>query len=111
MILKQTIYSIVSIKEGKENSDSENEDLINELAELDFLGTKFMDIICEHEWKKNSGLDSIRCFKCKWFPDRLHREKCKKCYLEECIICVEEYFNTSLSIERNEFTTKKNPNS
>ena len=60
-----------------------------------------MDITCEHEWKKNSGLDSIRCFKCKWFPDRLHRAKCKKCYLEGRIICVEEYFNTSLSIERN----------
>ena len=28
----ETIYSIVSIKEGKENSDSENEDLINDLA-------------------------------------------------------------------------------
>ena len=61
-----------------------------------------MDIICEHEWKKNSGLDSIRYFKCKWFLDRLHRTKCKKCYLERCIICVEEYFNTSLSIERDE---------
>ena len=32
----KTIYSIVSIKEGKENSDSENEDIINELVELDF---------------------------------------------------------------------------
>ena len=61
-----------------------------------------MDIICEHKWKKNSGLDSIRCFKCKWFPNRLYRAKCHKCYLEGCIICVEEYFNTSLSIERNE---------
>ena len=61
-----------------------------------------MDIICEHKWKKNSGLDSIRCFKCKWFPDILHRAKCQKCYLERCLICVEEYFNTSLSIERNE---------
>ena len=30
----ETIYSIVSIKKGKENSDSENEDLINELVEL-----------------------------------------------------------------------------
>ena len=48
-----------------------------------------MNIICEHEWKKNSGLDSIRCFKCKWFRDKLHRGKCKKCYLEGCIICVE----------------------
>ena len=28
----ETIYSIVSIKERKENSDSENEDLINDLA-------------------------------------------------------------------------------
>ena len=98
----ETIYSIVSIKEEKENSDSENEDLINELEEQDFLGIEFMDIICEHEWKKISGLDRIRCFKCKWFLDKLHREKCKKCYLEGCIICVEEYFNTSLSIERNE---------
>ena len=35
----ETIYSIVSIKEGKENSDSENEDLINDLAKLEFLGT------------------------------------------------------------------------
>ena len=57
---------------------------------------------CEHKWKKNKGLDIIRCFKCKWFPDRLHREKCQKCYLEVCIICIEEYFNTSLSIEMNE---------
>ena len=45
----ETIYRIVSIKEGKENSNSENEDLINELTELDFLGVEFMDIICEHE--------------------------------------------------------------
>ena len=72
----ETIYNIVSIKEEKENSDNDNEDLINELAELEFLGTEFMDITCEHKWKKNSGLDSIRCFKCKWFLDRLHREKC-----------------------------------
>ena len=28
----ETIYSIVSIIEGKQNSDSENEDLINDLA-------------------------------------------------------------------------------
>ena len=37
----ETIYSIVSIKEGKENTDSENEDLLNDLAlaELEFLGT------------------------------------------------------------------------
>ena len=100
----ETIYSIVSIKEGKENSDSENEDLLNDLAitELEFLGTEFMDMTCEHKWKKNKGLDSIRCFKCKWFPNRLHRENFHKYYLEGCIICIEEYFNTSLSIERNE---------
>ena len=48
-------------------------------------------------WKKNSGLDSIRCFKWKWFLDRLHREKCNKCFLEGCIICIEEYFNISLT--------------
>ena len=35
----ETIYSIVSIKEGKENLDSENEDLINDLAELKLLNT------------------------------------------------------------------------
>ena len=37
----ETIYIIVSIKEGKENEDSENEDLLNDLAitELEFLGT------------------------------------------------------------------------
>ena len=28
----ETIYSIVSIKEGKEDSDNENEDLINDLV-------------------------------------------------------------------------------
>ena len=56
----ETIYNIVSIKEEKENFDSENEDLINEFAELQFLGIEFMDIICEHKWKKNSRLDSIR---------------------------------------------------
>ena len=58
----KTIYNIVSIQEGKENSDSENEDLINELAELGFFRTEFMDITCEHDWKKNSGLDSILKF-------------------------------------------------
>ena len=61
-----------------------------------------MDMTCEHKWKKNRGLDSIRCFKCKWFPDKLHWAKCHKCYLEGCIICIEEYFNTRLSIESNE---------
>ena len=35
----ETIYSVVSIKEGKENLDSENEDLINELTELDLSRT------------------------------------------------------------------------
>ena len=40
----ETIYSIISIKEGKKNSDSENDDLINELAELDFFRIEFMDI-------------------------------------------------------------------
>ena len=30
----ETIYNIVSIKEGKENPDSENKDLINDLAEM-----------------------------------------------------------------------------
>ena len=35
----------------------------------------------------------------QWFPDKLHRAKCQKCYLEGCIICIEEYFNISLSIE------------
>ena len=40
----ETIYSIVSIKEGKENSDSENEDLINDSVGFEFLGTEFMDI-------------------------------------------------------------------
>ena len=98
----ETIYIIVSITEGKQNSDSENEDLINDLAELEFPNTEFMDITYEHQWKKNRGLDSIRCFKCKWFPDKLHRAKCQKCYLEGCIICIEEYFDTNLSTERNE---------
>ena len=98
----ETIYSIVSITEGKQNSDSENEDLINDLAELEFPNTEFMDITCEHQWKKNKGLDSIRCFKCKWFPDKIHRAKHQKCYLEGCIICIEEYFDTNLSTERNE---------
>ena len=63
----ETIYNIVSKKEGKENSDSENEDLINDLVELEFLNTEFIDMTCEHKWKKNRGLDSIRCFKCNGF--------------------------------------------
>ena len=62
-----------------------------------------MNMTCEHKWKKNRGLDSIRCFKCKWFPNRLHRAKGQRCYLEGCIICIEEYFNTSLSTKRNEY--------
>ena len=52
--------------------------------------------------KKNRGIDNIRCFKCKWFPDKLHIAKCHKCYLEGCIICIEEYCDTNLSTERNE---------
>ena len=62
-----------------------------------------MDITCEHEWKNNSGLDSIRCFECKWFPNKLHRTKCKKCYMEGRIICVEEYFDTSLTTKKDEY--------
>ena len=61
-----------------------------------------MDMTCEHKWKKNRRLDSIKCFKCKWFSDILHRAKCQNCYLEGFIICIEEYFDTNLSIERNE---------
>ena len=49
----ETIYSIVSITKGKQNSDSENEDLLNDLAELEFPNIEFMDITCEHQWKKN----------------------------------------------------------
>ena len=62
-----------------------------------------MDMTCENKWKKNKGLDSIRCFKCKWFSDKLYRAKCQRCYLEGCIICIEKYFNTSLSTERNDY--------
>ena len=39
-----------------------------------------MNITCKHKWKKNSGLNSIRCIKCKWFLDRLYRAKCNKCF-------------------------------
>ena len=46
------------------------------VKKLPYKGIEFMNIACEHKWKKNSGLDSIRCFKCKWFLDRLHRAKC-----------------------------------
>ena len=73
----EMIYSIVSITEGKQNSDNENEDLINDLAELEFPNTELMNITCEHKWKNNRGLDSIRCFKCKWFPDRLQEQNAR----------------------------------
>ena len=55
-----------------------------------------------HQLKKNRRLDSIKCFKYKWFSDKLHRAKCHKYYLEGCIICIEEYFDTNLSTKRNE---------
>ena len=61
----KTIYSIVSKKDKKENSESDNKDFD---TKLDLSKLEFMNTTCEHTWKKNSGLDSIRCFKCKWFP-------------------------------------------
>ena len=85
----ETIYSIVSIKDKKENSESDNKDFN---TESDLSRLEFMNTTCEYSWKKNSGLDSIKCFKCKWFPDILPRAKCTICFLERCIICIEEYF-------------------
>ena len=35
----EMIYSIVSITEGKQNSNNESEDLINDLIELEFPNT------------------------------------------------------------------------
>ena len=84
---------IVSIKDEKEILKSDNEDFD---TELDLSGLKFMNKTYEHTWKKNNGLDSNRCFKCKWFLDRLHRENCTRCFLEGCIICIEEYFHICL---------------
>ena len=55
-----------------------------------------MNTTCEHTWKKNNGFDSIRCFKCKRFSDRLDRAKCIRCFIEGCIICIEEYFHICL---------------
>ena len=42
----ETIYSIVSVKDGKENSESENEDLD---IELDLFITEFMDQVIDSE--------------------------------------------------------------
>ena len=45
----ETIYSTVSIKGEKENSESENEDLD---IESDLSRLEFMNTTCEHKWKK-----------------------------------------------------------
>ena len=63
-----------------------------------------MNTECDHSWKRNQGIDSNPCFKCKRYPDQTHRAKCHKCYLEGCVICIEEYFDIGIEKEKKKET-------
>uniref|UniRef100_A0A0V0IGL8 Putative ovule protein n=1 Tax=Solanum chacoense TaxID=4108 RepID=A0A0V0IGL8_SOLCH len=44
---------------------------------------------CTHEFERNKGIDSNQCILCRWYPSREKRAKCKFCYAEGCITCIE----------------------
>ena len=95
----ESIYSIVSIDidEGnkeEDSSNSEGEELIDEIGienlDIDDLKINLMNIIkCEHNFEKNTGLDSNPCNWCRWYPSKYKRAKCNKCFIEGCISCIE----------------------
>ena len=95
----ESIYSVVSVemeeRNYSENSDSDNEEFINEigmeLKDLDLELSTMMNISqeCNHEFERNKGIDSNQCVFCKWYPSRDKRAKCKFCYAEGCIECIE----------------------
>lgn len=98
----KSIYSIVSVevvkKTQSDGSDSDNEALRNEmgleLKDLDLEELQIstmMNILqeCEHEFERNKGIDSSQCILCRWYSSREKRAKCKFCYAEGCITCIE----------------------
>ena len=95
----ESIFSIVSIdidenNKEEDSSNSEGEELINEIGmenlNMDDLKINFMNIIeCEHNFEKDSGLDSNPCNWCKWYPSKYKRAKCNKYFIEGCISCIE----------------------
>lgn len=106
----ESIYSIVSM-ETEENtqidsSESEEEELINEIG-LEKLNLEEIQVNtlvniseeCNHDFEKNKGLDSNQCFICKWYPSKDRRAKCKSCYLEGCILCIEREFKIKINRE------------
>ncbi|WMV29160.1 hypothetical protein MTR67_022545, partial [Solanum verrucosum] len=98
----ESIYSIVSVEieetTRSDESDSANEELINEIG-LEFKNidleelhiNTMMNVLqeCTHEFERNKGIDSNQCILCKWYPSREKRAKCKFCYDEGCITCIE----------------------
>ncbi|WMV43464.1 hypothetical protein MTR67_036849, partial [Solanum verrucosum] len=98
----ESIYSIVSVEieetTRSDESDSANEELINEIG-LEFNNidleelqiNTMMNVLqeCTHEFERNKGIDSNQCILCKWYPSREKRAKCKFCYAEGCITCIE----------------------
>lgn len=45
---------------------------------------------CNRSFEKHQGLNSSLCNFCKWYPSKDKKAKCKECYLEGCINCIEE---------------------
>ncbi|MFV1224570.1 hypothetical protein QML00_28515, partial [Klebsiella pneumoniae] len=80
----------IDIDESNKEEDSSNsggEELINEIGienlNIDDLKINFMNIIeCEHNFEKDTGLDSNPCNWCKWYPSKYKRAKCNKCFIE-----------------------------
>ena len=49
-----------------------------------------MNIVeCEHNFEKDTGLDSNPCCWCKWYPSKNKTAKRSKCFKEGCITCIE----------------------
>ena len=77
----ESIYSVVSIDvEEQTNTESssisEGEELINEIGLVDLnledLQVNFMNIgECEHNFEKDTGLDSNPCCWWKWYPSKI----------------------------------------
>ena len=112
----ESIYSIISIdinykdNPKSDSSESEEDNLVNELGQemkdLDLNNLVINNLMnitqeCIHEFQRNKGLDSNRCRICNWYPSKDNRAKCKKCYLEACINCIENTLKIQVEPEIN----------
>lgn len=44
---------------------------------------------CNDEYERKKRIDNNQCIIYRWYPTKEKRTKCKLCYAEECITCVD----------------------